>query len=195
MLEAPARGWTHPLVLACLTAGAVLSLLFVIVELRRRHPLLDVRLFGDPTFATGAAAITVFFLAMFGFFFLSMQYIQLVMGYDAIRTALALSPLTGPMLVLSVLSFWYVPAAGGLRLVVLVGLLLVAAGFLAMRTLEIGSPVLASRLAAVDPELGDRTVHGPHHVGDHDVGARRQTGSPRRSTTPPGRSARHWASL
>ena len=139
MLEAPARGWTHPLVLACLTAGAVLSLLFVIVELRRRHPLLDVRLFGDPTFATGAAAITVFFLAMFGFFFLSMQYIQLVMGYDAIRTALALSPLTGPMLVLSVLSFWYVPRLG-LRLVVLVGLLLVAAGFLAMRTLEIGSP-------------------------------------------------------
>lgn len=139
MLEAPARGWTHPLVLGCLIAGAALSVLFAVVELRRRHPLLDVRLFGDPTFATGAATITVFFLAMFGYFYLSMQYIQLVMGYDAIRTAVALSPLIGPMLVLSVLSPWYVPRLG-LRMVVFVGLLLIAAGLVALRQLEIEAP-------------------------------------------------------
>ena len=139
MLEAPARGWTHPLVYGCLAVGVILSVLFGVIELRQRHPLLDVRLFRDPTFTTGTSAITIFFLAMFGFFFLSMQYIQLVMGYDAIKTAFALTPLTGPMLVLSALSFWYVPRLG-LRLVVLVGLLLVSAGFLSMRVLEIGSP-------------------------------------------------------
>ena len=139
MLEAPARGWDHPLVYGCLAVGVVLSVLFGLIELRRRYPLLDVRLFRDPTFTTGTSAITVFFLAMFGFFFLSMQYIQLVMGYDAIKTAFALTPLTGPMLALSALSFWYVPRLG-LRLVVLVGLLLVSAGFLSMRVLEIGSP-------------------------------------------------------
>jgi Major Facilitator Superfamily len=76
---------------------------------------------------------------MFGFFYLSMQYIQLVMGYDAIRTAFALTPLIGPMIVLSGLSFWYVPRLG-LRLVVFVGLLLVSAGLLCMRVAEIGSP-------------------------------------------------------
>lgn len=139
MMEAPARGWTHPVVLGGLILGVVLAVVFGAIELRRRHPLLDVRLFADPTFTTGAAAITVFFLAMFGFFFLAMQYIQLVMGYDAIKTALALTPLCGPMMLLSALSFWYVPRVG-LRLVVLMGLLLVAAGFLSMRVLEIGSP-------------------------------------------------------
>ena len=139
MLEAPARGWTHPLVYGCLAVGVILSVVFGVIELRQRHPLLDVRLFRDPTFTTGTSAITVFFLAMFGFFFLAMQYIQLVMGYDAIKTAFSLTPLTGPMLLLSALSFWYVPRLG-LRLVVLVGLLLVSAGFLSMRVLEIGSP-------------------------------------------------------
>ena len=139
MMEAPARGWDHPVVYGGLALGLALAGIFGAIELRRQHPLLDVRLFADPTFTTGAAAITVFFLAMFGFFFLSMQYIQLVMGYDAIGTALALTPLTGPMLVLSALSFWYVPRLG-LRLVVLIGLLLVAAGILGMRGLEIGSP-------------------------------------------------------
>jgi Major Facilitator Superfamily len=43
------------------------------------------------------------------------------------------------MLVLSALSAWYLPRLG-LRLVVLVGLLLVAAGFLSMRVLDVGSP-------------------------------------------------------
>ena len=84
-----------------MAVGVVLSVLFGVMELRRRHPLLDVRLFRDPTFTTGTSAITVFFLAMFGFFFLSMQYIQLVMGYDAIKTAFALTPLAAPMLALS----------------------------------------------------------------------------------------------
>jgi len=139
MLEAPVRGWGHPLAWGCLVAGAALSVLFGIIELRRRHPLLDVRLFADPAFTTGAAAITVFFLAMFGFFFLAMQYIQLVMGYDAIGTALALTPLAVPVLLLSVLSSWYAPRFG-LRVLVFVGLLLMAAGFLALRNLELGSP-------------------------------------------------------
>lgn len=139
MLEAPARGWSHPLVVGALIAGLVLAGLFAVIERRRTHPLLDVRLFGDPTFATGAATTTVLFVAMFGFFFLTMQYIQLVMGYDPLRTALAISPLTGPMLLLSGLSVWYLPKLG-LRVVVILGLLLVAAGFVALQQLEIGSP-------------------------------------------------------
>jgi predicted MFS family arabinose efflux permease len=107
--------------------------------MRRRHPLLDVRLFRRPDFATGSATITVFFMAMFGFFFVIMQYIQLVMGYSAIQTAFALSPLMAPMLTLSVLSPWYLPRMG-LRLVTFIGLLLISAGFLWMRVLQVDSP-------------------------------------------------------
>lgn len=136
ILEAPARGWDDPLVYGFLTAGAALSLLFAAVELRQRHPLLDVRLFRDPVFTTGTSAITVFFLAMFGFLFLSMQFIQLVLGYDALETAFALGPMVGPMLLLSVSASWFLPKMG-LRLVVFVGLLLIAAGLISMRTLDV----------------------------------------------------------
>jgi MFS family permease len=131
VLEAPARGWSHPLVSGSMGAGAVLAVAFGFVEVRRRHPLLDVRLFRRPDFATGSATITVFFMAMFGFFFVIMQYIQLVMGYSPIQTAFALSPLMVPMLTLSVLSQWYLPRMG-LRLVVFIGLLLISGGFLWM---------------------------------------------------------------
>jgi MFS family permease len=139
VVEAPARGWSDPLVYGCLAGGAALAVVFGFVEVRRRHPLLDVRLFRRPDFATGAATITVFFMAMFGFFFVMMQYVQLVMGYSPIKTAMAFSPLMLPMLTLSALSGWYLPRLG-LRLVVLPGLLLISAGFLWMRVLGLDSP-------------------------------------------------------
>jgi EmrB/QacA subfamily drug resistance transporter len=139
MLEAPARGWGNPLIWGSMAAGVALATVFGLVEIRRRHPLLDVRLFRRPDFATGSATITVFFMAMFGFFFVIMQYIQLVMGYSAIQTAFALSPLMAPMLTLSVLSPWYLPRMG-LRLVTFIGLLLISAGFLWMRVLQVDSP-------------------------------------------------------
>lgn len=139
VVEAPARGWSDPVVYGCLAGGSVLAVAFGVVELRRRHPLLDVRLFRRPDFATGAATITVSFMAMFGFFLVTMQYVQLMMGYSPIKTAMAFSPLMLPILTLSVLSQWYLPRLG-LRLVVLPGLLLISAGFLWMRVLELNSP-------------------------------------------------------
>ncbi len=131
ILDAPERGWTHPLVVTSIGVGLLLSLAFGFVEMRQRHPLLDVRLFTVPAFATGAATITVFFLSMFGYMFLVMQYMQLILGYSPNKTALALTPIMGPMLVLSVLSFWYLPRLG-LRAVVFSGLLLIAVGVLCL---------------------------------------------------------------
>ena len=139
ILEAPVRGWTHPLVIISIGIGLLLSLAFGFVEVRQRYPLLDVRLFAVPAFATSAATITVFFLSMFGYMFLLMQYMQLILGYSPNKTALALSPIMGPMLVLSVLSFWYLPRLG-LRAVIFSGLLLIATGSICMLGIKLGSP-------------------------------------------------------
>jgi EmrB/QacA subfamily drug resistance transporter len=139
ILEAPARGWTHPVVIVSIGIGLLLSLAFGFVEVRQRYPLLDVRLFAVPAFATSAATITVFFLAMFGYMFLLMQYMQMILGYSPNKTGLALSPIMGPMLVLSVLSFWYLPRLG-LRVVIFSGLLLIATGSICMLGIKLGSP-------------------------------------------------------
>lgn len=139
IVEAPVRGWSDPLVYGCLAAGLALAAAFAAVELRRRHPLLDIRLFANPSFATGAATVTMMFFANFGFFYVSMQHIQLVMGYSAMKTAFSLSPLMVPVLTLSALSPWYVPRLG-LRMTLGVGLLVISAGFACLHVLEIDSP-------------------------------------------------------
>jgi EmrB/QacA subfamily drug resistance transporter len=141
VIEAPHRGWTDPLVLGCLAMGLVLAAAFAWAELRQRRPLLDVRLFGNPFFATGAVGITFLFFANFGFFFVGIQYIQLVMGYSALMTAAALVPLMGPVLFLSAANGWYLPRVG-LRLVLFIGLLLIAVGLLSMTLLEVDSAYL-----------------------------------------------------
>lgn len=155
ILAAPDRGWTHPVVLGGIAGGLILAGAFAIIELRVRHPLLDVRLFVDRQFGTGAAAITVLFMVMFGFFYLAMQFMQLVMGYSPLGTALALSPLAVPMLILSPLSSWYLPKLG-LRVVVLVGLGLLSAGLLSLCLVRIDSSywALAWPLLVVSTGVG-----------------------------------------
>ncbi|KUI16762.1 MFS transporter [Mycobacterium sp. GA-1285] len=141
VLEAPAHGWTHPLVYGCMAAGVVLAAAFAAWELRSAHPLLDVRLFAKADFTTGAVVVTFFFLANFGFFFVSMQYMQLLLDYTPLQTAFALAPLVAPLLVLSLTTPWYLPRLG-LRIVLSTGLTLIAVGLFYMQTLDVDSPYL-----------------------------------------------------
>ncbi len=138
VVEAPVRGWTHPVVWGCMSAGVALAVVFAIVELRRRHPLLDVRLFTRPDFATGSVGITFLFFANFGFFFVVMQYMQLILGYSPLQTAWALAPLAVPIIALGATMHLILPRVG-LRLVVTVGLLLIGAGLFSMRYLHADS--------------------------------------------------------
>ncbi|MGX9789923.1 MFS transporter [Mycobacterium sp. MMS18-G62] len=141
VIEAPVRGWTHPVVWGCMSAGIVLAAVFAVVELRLKHPLLDIRLFGRPDFATGSVGITCLFFANFGFFFVAMQYMQLILGYSPIQTAFALTPLAVPIMALGATMHLYLPKIG-LRTAVSLGLLLIAIGLFTMRFLDAGSTYL-----------------------------------------------------
>jgi MFS family permease len=141
ILEAPTHGWSDSRVYGCMIAGVVLAVVFGFIELRRRQPLLDIRLFLDPHFGTGAAAITMVFLGTFALFYLVTQFIQQVLGYTPLAAAIGLAPLAVPLLTFSMLSSWYLPRVG-LRAVVFASMVLVAVGFLCMRTLTPDSSYL-----------------------------------------------------
>jgi EmrB/QacA subfamily drug resistance transporter len=138
VVEAPSRGWSHPVVWGCMSAGVAATLAFAFVELRREHPLLDVRLFARPDFTTGSVGITFLFFANFGFFFVVMQYMQLVLGYSPLQTGWALAPVAVPIVVLGATMHLILPRVG-LRLAVSVGLLLIAVGLFSMRYLGVDS--------------------------------------------------------
>jgi MFS family permease len=98
-------------------------------------------LFRDPDFGTGAATITMVFLGTFALFYLVTQFIQQVMGYTPLATAVALAPLAVPLLTFSSLSSWYLPKVG-LRAVVFASMVLVSVGFVWMSMLTPDSSYL-----------------------------------------------------
>ncbi len=91
--EGARYGFFEPVAVAATAAGVISILLFVRGQLRRDHPILNVRLFANRGFSVAVGCV---FLAMFGLVgieFFGAQYLQLVLGLDPLPAAVRLLPL------------------------------------------------------------------------------------------------------
>lgn len=136
LLEAAHRGWTDPLILVCLIGGVVLAVGFVVIELRRTSPLLDVRLFRNRAFAAGSLSVALQFLASFGVFYLLLLQLQLVFGYSALKSAVALFPMVIGVGAFAMIGNWVAVRYHSLRLVLTVGIAIAGVGVLAIGLVE-----------------------------------------------------------
>ncbi|MEV8327082.1 MFS transporter [Kitasatospora sp. NPDC056731] len=132
--EGPARGWTGPPIVGAFLASAVLLAALV----RRGHgqarPLLDVSLLREPAFLWSTVAATLISLVLAGLMFVLPQYLQDVLGYDALHAGLGMLPLMAGMVIASKAT-GAITARLGARAVITGGLLaLSAAAFLGATT-------------------------------------------------------------
>jgi len=132
--EGPERGWTDPLTIAALAAGLLGSVAFVLVELRREHPLVDVRVFAVRGLAAGSVNLFVVFAVMFSLFLVLVQYLQAVLGYSALKAASGLLPMALIMMPLSTIAPTIAERIGFRRTLV-TGMLLLAGGLVLFATL------------------------------------------------------------
>jgi EmrB/QacA subfamily drug resistance transporter len=144
VIEAPTKGWTSGPVLAAGALAAVALAGFVVWQRRVAEPLLDVRLFADPRFTAASSTITVLFFALFGFLFLSTQYLQFVLGVSPSAAGVRVLPYAGAMIVFAPLSSQLVVRFGTRRLVV-TGMLLFSIGLAVAAT--VGTNTGYGRLA------------------------------------------------
>jgi len=93
IINGPEEGWYTTNTYLAFGAGITSLVVFVVWELLHKNPLLDPRLFGNRAFSAGALSILVQFFGQFGFIFVSIQYLQFVVGYSAWEAALHLLPL------------------------------------------------------------------------------------------------------
>jgi EmrB/QacA subfamily drug resistance transporter len=92
-IEGPERGWSDSVTLGAFALGAVSLVAWVWWGLKATDPLLDPRLFARRGFSTGVVSIALQFFVFFGFIFLVVQYLQLVLGYSSFQAGLALIPM------------------------------------------------------------------------------------------------------
>jgi MFS family permease len=79
--------------------GSILS--FVAWELHTPTPMLEMRWFKDRSFSVGSTGMGLTFFALFGMMFLVTQYLQLVIGYSALNTAIRMLPIAAVMVIVS----------------------------------------------------------------------------------------------
>jgi EmrB/QacA subfamily drug resistance transporter len=131
-------GWGDGVILASLAGAAVLLATFVVVERRERYPMFDLGLFATPTFTGASLGVLVMAGCSFGpFVYLTLFLLDA--GTSPTAVGLQLLPLSVAAFVVSILGGRYatrLPVRAGLG----AGLLLCAAGLLAMRGLEASTP-------------------------------------------------------
>jgi EmrB/QacA subfamily drug resistance transporter len=138
LIEANTFGWTSGRILGLFAVAAVGFVLFVILELRQRAPMLDLSLFKNGTFAGANSVMLLVGLAMFGVFFYNSLFIQNIMGYSAVQTGATFLPMT--MLIILV-----APVAGkfsdhvGSRWLMSGGMVLLSASLFLFSRLDAGS--------------------------------------------------------
>ncbi|QIK71993.1 MFS transporter [Propioniciclava coleopterorum] len=117
-----------PEVMATLAASLVTGVWFVHRQLHRANPMLDVRLFANPTFSGAVSANLLSIFSMVGFLFFVSQHLQLVSGRTPIQAGLVLLP---GLVITIVAGLVVVRIARVLRpgTIVVIGLLLNAVGY------------------------------------------------------------------
>jgi len=140
IIEGPRSGWSSVPIVALFAAAVLAAVALVVLEPRRREPLVDMRYFRSAPFS-GAALIGVAALATLGgFLFLNTLYLQDVRGYSALQAGLLTIPMAVMLGVLSVVSGRLV-ASRGPRFSLVASGGLIAAGAVLLAGLTARTPV------------------------------------------------------
>ena len=153
LIQGPEFGWTDPIVIWAFIVSVVVLVGWVFVELNRKYPMLDPRLFKIRRFGMGSFAILIPFAVMFGFFFGLAQYLQYVQMHSPLGAALRSLPFALTMLIAAprgpIISR-LIGEKGCLSL----GLLFAASGCFVLAFLEATSSYLQIALSLVLTALG-----------------------------------------
>ena len=166
IIRGEAEGWGSTLIIGLFAGSVILLIVFLVAQVVQKHSMLDVSLFGKPTFV--GASLVAFALAasMFSMFLYLNIFLQASLGLSALEAGLRFLPIT-------ILSFVVAAISGNLtarmpvRFLLGGGLALVGAGLLMMRginstshwtVLLAGSLVAGAGVGLVNPALASTAI-------------------------------------
>ncbi|HEY4826463.1 MAG TPA: MFS transporter [Solirubrobacteraceae bacterium] len=127
--QAPQYGWGATRTVALLAASAALIATFLVIENRVKEPVLPLSIFQLRTLAGANAAGLLLGGSFFAFIFVGTLYMQEVLHYSALQTGLAWLAASLTSIVLAGISQALV-TRGGAKVVMMIGMTLIAAGVL-----------------------------------------------------------------
>jgi EmrB/QacA subfamily drug resistance transporter len=102
IVNANEKGWTSLHTLGLLGVALAIFLVFLVIEVRVKSPLVPLALFKLRNLATADVVGVLWAASMFTWFFLSALYMQLVLGYSPLQIGLAFLPANLIMMAFSI---------------------------------------------------------------------------------------------
>jgi EmrB/QacA subfamily drug resistance transporter len=101
LIEEPTRGWGDPLILLTLIGGVAVFGAFLAWEAWSAHPMLPLRLFMRRNFSFANVETLTVYAGLSTFTFFLVLFLQQLAGYSALKSGLALVPITAVLFFLS----------------------------------------------------------------------------------------------
>ncbi|MFC4463411.1 MFS transporter [Streptomyces xiangluensis] len=176
VVQAPEVGWTSARTLLSFLAVAVLLAVFVRIEQRSAGPLVRLGVLRSGNQIRAQLGAMTFFGSYIGYQFLATLYLQTLLGWSALETALAFLP-AGALVALSATKMGAVVDRFGTRRLIPVGFALMVLGYALFLRIDL-EPVYAAVIlptmlfigaacALVFPSLNIQATNG---VDDHEQG-------------------------
>ncbi len=141
--NAESHDWSSPMSWGFLAVGAALLTAFTWWQTRASHPLLPLRVLLDRNRGASFIAMLISSAGMFGVFLFLTYYLQLSLGYSAVKTGLAFLPMVGALMVSATMSTSFLIPRFGPKIVVPLGMVLGAVGLVWLTALDMGSTYAA----------------------------------------------------
>ncbi|WP_425517120.1 MFS transporter [Miltoncostaea marina] len=148
VVRAPEDGWSSAQTLGSLAGAAALLAAFVVMQSRRRDPLVRLAIFRAPNLSAANLVAALLGAAWIPMWFFLNLYLQQVLGYGAFEAGAALLPMTAAIMLLMVGATGRLVTRFGFVPVSAVGLAVLAAGVGWLSRVPVGGGFLADVLPA-----------------------------------------------
>ncbi|MFN2517591.1 MAG: MFS transporter [Jatrophihabitantaceae bacterium] len=120
-------GYSAPWIVVLFVIGGAALIGFLIVEVRARNPMLDLRYLRNPIVSSALFVAFAVYFGVFSIFFFTALYLDVAVGYSGWRLAGAFSPMAAAIVLGSLLTGFWVARAGS-RVPMIVGCLVATTG-------------------------------------------------------------------
>ena len=104
LIEGHARGWTSAQITGSFAVSAAAALVFVLIEARSQHPMIQISLFRSRVFSGGTLVMMMWAFGVFGIYFFTSLYLQSILGFSPVKAGLAFLPMALVLAVFAAIS-------------------------------------------------------------------------------------------
>ena len=147
-IHAASHGWSNPVTVTSFVISGVSLLLFLVLEAKLPYAMMPLSTFRDRSRSGAYVVMLIIGAAMFGMFFFVTYFVQLVLGYSALKTGMAFLPVAFVIGIAAQLSAALMPKLGPRNLIVF-GSVVMTGGMFWLSTISADSSYLGHLLPSL----------------------------------------------